>query len=109
MIKEKILKLIENSKPRTKDELIRSFKIKNKEKKEFIKILEELEGEGLIFLDHRNKYRLVDNEKFFFGKLQTNAKGFGFLITENLDEDIYISKNNLNFALNGDEVIVRRY
>ncbi|WP_019138753.1 ribonuclease R [Peptoniphilus timonensis] len=109
MIKEKILKIIENSKPRTKDELIRSFKIKNKEKKEFIKILEELEGEGLIFLDHRNKYRLVDNEKFFFGKLQTNAKGFGFLITENLDEDIYISKNNLNSALNGDEVIVRRY
>lgn len=109
MIKEKILELIEKSKPRTKDELARLFKIKNKERKEFNRILEELEDEGLIFMDHRKKYRLVDNDKFFFGKLQTNAKGFGFLISENLDEDIYISKNNLNSALNGDEVIVRRY
>ena len=109
MIKEKILELIKNSKPRTRDDLARLFKIKNKEKKEFNRILEELEKEGLIFMDHRKKYRLVDNDKFFFGKLQTNAKGFGFLISENLDEDIYISKNNLNSALNGDEVIVRRY
>ena len=109
MIKEKILELIEKSKPRTKDELARLFKIKNKERKEFNRILEELEDEGLIFMDHRKKYRLVDNDKFFFGKLQTNAKGFGFLISENLDEDIYISKNNLDSALNGDEVIVRRY
>ncbi|MDU1642090.1 MAG: ribonuclease R, partial [Peptoniphilus harei] len=109
MIKEKILGLIEKSKPRTKDELARLFIIKSKEKREFNRILEELEDEGLIFMDHRKKYRLVDNDKFFFGKLQTNAKGFGFLISENLDEDIYISKNNLNSALNGDEVIVRRY
>lgn len=109
MIKEKILELIKNSKPRTKDDLARLFKIKNKEKKEFNRILGELEKEGLIFMDHRKKYRLVDNDKFFFGKLQTNAKGFGFLISENLDEDIYISKNNLKDALNGDEVIVRRY
>lgn len=109
MIKEKILELIKNSKPRTKDDLARLFKIKNKEKKEFNRILEELGKEGLIFMDHRKKYRLVDNDKFFFGKLQTNAKGFGFLISENLDEDIYISKNNLKDALNGDEVIVRRY
>lgn len=109
MIKEKILELIKNSKPRTKDDLARLFKIKSKEKKEVNRILEELEKEGLIFMDHRKKYRLVDNDKFFFGKLQTNAKGFGFLISENLDEDIYISRNNLMDALNGDEVIVRRY
>ncbi|MGF0096144.1 ribonuclease R [Peptoniphilus sp. SGI.035] len=109
MIKEKILEIIRNSKPRSKDELTKLFKIKNKEKKQFLKIVEKLQSEGLIFEDSRKKYRVVDNDKFFYGKLQTNAKGFGFLITENLDEDIYISKNNLNFALNGDEVIVRRY
>lgn len=32
MIKDKILKIIENSKPKSKDELIKLFKIKNKEK-----------------------------------------------------------------------------
>ena len=40
MIKEKILELIKNSKPRTKDDLARLFKIKSKEKKEFNRILE---------------------------------------------------------------------
>ena len=109
MIKEKILEIIEKTTPRSKEELLKLFKIKNKEKKQFLKIIEELENEGLIFEDSRKKYRFVDNDKFFYGKLQTNAKGFGFLISKNLDEDIYISKNNLNFALNGDEVIVRRY
>lgn len=109
MIKEKILEVIKNSKPRSKEELTKLFKIKNKEKKQFFKIVEELQREGLIFEDSRKKYRFVDNDKFFYGKLQTNAKGFGFLIRGNLDEDIYISKNNLNFALNDDEVIVRRY
>ena len=109
MIKDKILKIIENSKPKSKDELIKLFKIKNKEKNQFMKIIEELECEGLIFKDSRKKYRVVDNERYFYGKLQTNAKGFGFLITENLDEDIYISRNNLNSALNGDEVVVKRY
>ncbi|NMW84964.1 ribonuclease R [Peptoniphilus sp. AGMB00490] len=109
MIKEKILEVIKNSKPRSKEELTKLFKIKNKEKKQFFKIVEELQREGLIFEDSRKKYRFVDNDKFFYGKLQTKAKGFGFLIRGNLDEDIYISKNNLNFALNDDEVIVRRY
>ena len=57
MIKEKILEIIENSKPRTKDELARLFKIKNKEKKDFLKILEALEEEGLILLIERGRRR----------------------------------------------------
>ena len=88
MIKEKILEIIEKTTPRSREELLKFFKIKNKEKKQFLKIIEELESEGLIFEDSRKKYRFVDNDKFFYGKLQTNAKGFGFLISKNLDEDI---------------------
>lgn len=109
MIKEKILQIIENSKPRREDELLKHLGIKNREKSKFIKILEELEKDGRIFLDKRNKYRIVDNEKYFYGKVQTTSKGFGFLICENLDTDIYIARDNLNSALNGDAVIVKKY
>lgn len=109
MIKEKILKLIEKSKPLSKEELIKHIGIRNKDKKKFKKILDEMESEGLIFLDKRKKYKLVDNKKYFYGKVQTTSKGFGFLMSKDLDEDIYLSKNNLNTALNGDEVIVKKY
>lgn len=109
MIKEKIFKIIERSKPKSREELIKYLGIKNKEKAKFTSLLEEMETEGLIFLDKRKKYRLVDNSKYFYGKIQTTSKGFGFLISKNLDEDIYISRNNLNTALNGDEVIVKKY
>jgi len=109
MIKDKILQVIENTKPRKEEELLKHLGIKNKEKSKFIKILEELEKDGKIFLDKRNKYRTVDNEKFFYGKVQTTSKGFGFLICENLETDIYIARDNLNSALNGDEVIVKKY
>ncbi|MGI5949030.1 ribonuclease R [Peptoniphilus sp.] len=109
MIKEKIFKIIEESKPLSKDDLMKHLGIKNKEKKGFKKILDEMENEGLIFLDKREKYKVVDNKKYFYGKVQTTSKGFGFLMSKDLDEDIYISKNNLSTALNGDEVIVKKY
>lgn len=109
MIKEKIFKIIEESKPLSKGDLMKHLGIKNKEKKGFKKILEEMENEGLIFLDKREKYKVVDNKKYFYGKVQTTSKGFGFLMSKDLDEDIYISKNNLSTALNGDEVIVKKY
>ena len=35
MIKEKILEIIEKTTPRSKEELLKLFKIKNKEKKQF--------------------------------------------------------------------------
>ena len=52
MIKDKILKIIENSKPKSKDELIKLFKIKNKEKNQFMKIIEELECKGFWIFDN---------------------------------------------------------
>ena len=51
MIKEKILEIIEKTTPRSKEELLKLFKIKNKEKKQFLKIIEELENEGLMIKD----------------------------------------------------------
>lgn len=109
MIKEKILEVIKNSKPQTKEDLAKVFNIKKRDRENFYFLLDNLQRQGLVFEDKKAKLIFVDNKTYFFGKIQTSKKGFGFLITENLDEDIYISEENLNFALNGDDVIVKKY
>lgn len=109
MINEKILKVIENSKPMTKEDLAKIFNIKKKDRDDFFLTLDNLKRQGLIFENNKGKIIFVDNKTYYFGKIQTSQKGFGFLITKNLDEDIYISEENLNFALNGDDVIVKKY
>lgn len=108
MIKEKILAIIKEN-PIKKDKLINNLKITKKELSEFEKILNELEKDGKIFITKKEKIIYVDNKRYFYGKVQTSSKGFGFVITENLDDDIFISQDDLNSALNGDEVIVKLY
>ena len=41
------------------------------------------------------------------GKYRRNIKGFGFVKIEEQDEEIYISKENSNYALNGDIVKIK--
>ncbi|WP_036730240.1 ribonuclease R [Peptoniphilus mikwangii] len=104
MIKEKIFESIKDRAPMTKEQIAKLFEIKNKEKSEFYKLLQKLENDGLLFLlDH--KYIAIDNKRYRYGKVQGNEKGFGFLLQD--DEDVFISENNMNSALNGDEVVVK--
>lgn len=108
MIKEKILAIIKEG-PIRKDKFIKGLNLKKKELADFEKILQDLEKQGKIFISKKGKIIYVDNERYFYGKIQTTSKGFGFVITENLDNDIFISQADLNGALNGDEVIVKLY
>src|SRR5680860_350477 len=43
----------------------------------------------------------------FKGRISTNAKGFGFFMSEDLEDDIFIQPGKLGSALNGDEVKVK--
>lgn len=104
MIKEKILEALKNRAPMKKEAIAKLFDIKNKEKKDFYKILDKLVDEEKLYLI-KDKYVLVDNEKYRQGILQGNEKGFGFLLQDG--EDVFIAKKNINGALNGDEVLVK--
>ncbi|MBP2025894.1 ribonuclease R [Peptoniphilus stercorisuis] len=104
MIKEKILDVLKNSEPMSKEQIAKLFEIKNKEKKSFYKLIEELQEEGEIFLDKQSsKYFVIDGENFVTGKIQGNERGFGFLLQE--DGDIFISADHMNSAMNGDTVV----
>lgn len=108
MAKSKLLQIIETQRPHKKQELAKILNIRNKEKKDFYRILDEMEKENLIFCDEKGRYRIIDEERYVYGEIQTHGKGFGFLLQKDSD-DIFVSESNLNNALNGDEVIVKKY
>lgn len=60
----------------------------------------------VVYKTKKDKYMLYSKcANFKMGKLSVNKKGFGFLIV-NGGEDIYISKDNIGYALDKDEVLV---
>ncbi len=73
---------------------------------ELISILNKLERDLQIVKNRKNRYRIND-EKYLVGTYRRNSKGFGFVKIENEDEEIHISKENSNNALNGDNVLIK--
>ncbi|WP_378180116.1 ribonuclease R [Aquimarina sp. SS2-1] len=76
---------------------------------QIIKKLSQLAAKKQIEEADRGKFKIVPNINTYSGKLEITSKGTGYVIVEDLEEDIFIPNNNLNKALNGDEVEVYVY
>ncbi|MEN3323784.1 VacB/RNase II family 3'-5' exoribonuclease [Mariniflexile soesokkakense] len=71
---------------------------------QIIKKLAELAVQKEIEEVERGKFKAVFNAEYHKGILDLAAKGNGYIISEDFDDDIFIASNNINKALNGDEV-----
>ncbi len=71
---------------------------------QIIKKLQELLAKKEIEEVERGKYKIVVNTEYHTGKLDMAARGSGYIISEDFDEDVFIASNNINKALDGDEV-----
>ena len=80
------------------------------EKVEDIQELEEelrkLSDECVVYHSNKNKYMLLEKSHLRKGIMRANKKGFGFVEVDDLKEDIYISSDNMNGAVNNDLVLV---
>ncbi len=96
-------------KPMTYQELEQHFGIEDAEVfREFMKMLNALEESGQIVLTRTQRYGVPERMDLLRGRLQTHAKGFGFLIPEDREHaDVYINANDMLSAMNGDTVLVR--
>ena len=74
---------------------------------EFRGILNELENEFKVQQSKKGKYMLVDEGVYKIGVLRLNSKGFGFVKVQDSEEEIFVSRDNVNKALNDDEVVVQ--
>ena len=88
--------------------LCRKLKISKKADKDKLTIaLSALEKLEIINKNEDNEYLNVKDSNHLIAKIRCSSKGFCFAIRDNCKEDIYIKENLLNYAWNGDKVLVR--
>jgi len=91
-------------------QISKHFNIKDEGVKNLINaILIELRDEGTIIEISRGKYKYAPHKGHITGKVELTQKGAGFIISEESDEDIFVTQSNLNHALNGDIVKVHLF
>jgi len=97
-----------------KDEIIEYKKlckllsISKKHDKEKLNIaLDALQKLEIIKKNDKNEFENTNDENHIVAKIRCSSKGYCFAVRENSNEDIYIKENLLNYAWNGDKVLVR--
>ncbi|WP_298340829.1 RNB domain-containing ribonuclease [uncultured Algibacter sp.] len=71
---------------------------------QIIKTLAKLAVKQEIQEVDRGKFKAIVNAEYHIGVLDMSAKGSGYIISDDFEEDVFIASNNINKALNGDEV-----
>ena len=93
--------------PMKAKEIAGIFMVPKNKYNNFKSILDKLEKEYKIQKNRKNKYSIIDENKYIKGTYRGNEKGYGFVIPENEEmEDIFIPRGNNNNALNDDIVVV---
>ncbi|MFD1676736.1 ribonuclease R [Alicyclobacillus fodiniaquatilis] len=111
MQREDILDYMESDiyKPLTVQEFSEVFDLTSADDfRDLVKLLNQLEDEGVIIRSQTNRYALPEAMNLVVGKLQMKARGYGFVISEQTGEsDVYIPSHEMNGAMSGDKVMAR--
>lgn len=108
-IKERIINLLETSakKSFSMEELSQELSLnKGDDFKGLVQTVATMEREKMIEFTKKGKVKLPTQEVLVEGIFRANERGFGFVSIEGEENDIYISKEQTNFALNGDTVAI---
>lgn len=74
-----------------------------------IRKLSQLAAKKEIEEVERGKFKLAGNLEYYTGVLDMTTKGFGYVVVDELEEDVFIPANALNKAFDGDEVEIYIY
>lgn len=84
-------------------EIAMVLQVPREQRDELKAVLDALEEEGKISLSKRGKYS-KGQARQLKGIYQAHPRGFGFVVREGVDEDVYIPEDSTNGAFQGDEV-----
>ncbi len=71
---------------------------------QIIKKLQQLKAKQEIEEVERGKFKAIITTEYHSGILDLSSKGSGYIICDDFDEDVFIASNNINKALDRDEV-----
>ena len=72
-------------------------------------ILREISGQGLVHEVNEGKYMIKASRGYITGTVDMTRSGYGFISTDDIEEDVFVSAKNLRTALHGDKVKVWLY
>ena len=105
-MEEKILNIINNhNKALTYEEILE--KLSDEEIPYLPEVLSKLIRDLKVRLTNKDKYAKFDDKSQKIGTFVANRRGFGFVIIDGEDKDYYVSNDNVNGAINGDEVVIK--
>lgn len=70
-------------------------------------LLDSMAKDGLIIKTRKERYGVPERMGLVAGKFQGNSRGFGFVLPDFDEEDVFIPANAVNGAMHGDRVIAR--
>ena len=108
-MKKKILNILKNAPSNTlsQKELIKRLKARKRDIGAIMILIREMSNQGEIIKVKAKRYSLPKIPKNTEGKLSVTQKGFGFVITNDENEDIFIGRRSMADAINGDKVLVK--
>lgn len=92
--------------PMKMKEMSAVLQVKKEERQELKEILDALESEGKIHRTQKGKYVKGQGSRLT-GIYQAHARGFGFVVMEDSDKDVFIPEEESGGALQGDEVEIQ--
>jgi len=72
-------------------------------------ILRELIKRGGVQEIYQGKYRIKQSRGYITGTVDMTRMGYGFITTDDIEEDVFVTAKNLKTALHGDKVKVWLY
>jgi len=111
-MKKKVLDLLSSDgyQAMSRSRIAAALSLKKGERVELRRAMKELTAEGKVVRLDRRRYTLSAPLELVAGTLKGHPRGFGFVIPEDRSiEDIYIHRENMSTALDGDKVLVRLF
>ena len=69
-------------------------------------VLQELTDDGYLLQPERGKFKFQGKTGYVVGVLDMTQRGYGFVVSDESEEDVFVAGSNLNQALHGDKVRV---
>jgi ribonuclease R len=69
-------------------------------------VLQELTDDGYLLQPERGKYKFQGKTGYVVGVLDMTQRGYGFVVSDESEEDVFVAGSNLNQSLHGDKVRV---
>ena len=107
-----ILGIFSNNPSKTYDykQLTRFLNIKDAATKQLVTtVLYELVASGNLTEIFTGKFKLKSKGGYIIGNVELTSRGYAYIVSDALSEDVFVSQKNLNHALNGDTVKVCLY